>query len=207
MKTMNLKKIGFGVAAVVTITSGITLADAPAQAFSLSDNPLTGTLAFDVNGLIKSIDSTLVDFDDPTTDGNDNPTILDSSRFHDLGSFTGITEGSIKDLPILGSFPSGGINDFISITDGTNTVNFDLITLTNEQFNPSNGVFQADLRGIFRPTNQPNGGQFDIGQFRLTTVYNTGTIEITPVPTPALLPGIIGMAAATMRKKKKKELA
>ncbi len=42
---MTMKKMSFGLATAVAITSGIVLGGSPAQAASLADNPLTGILS------------------------------------------------------------------------------------------------------------------------------------------------------------------
>lgn len=205
---MKMKNMGLGLATAAAVTSGIVLSGSPAHAFGLTDNPLTGVLAIDLKGLVQSTDSQFIDFGADNGDGDTatiGTTSLNTAAFAlSDGSFGGITGGSIKDLKIGTSFPAGGITEFLTLIDANGIVTFDLFELIAQDFN--NGTFEANVRGIFNPTGQGNAFR-DTFQFRLTSKFNTATIELTPIPTPAVLPGLIGMGIAALRKKGKFEEA
>lgn len=207
---MNFKKISLGLAATAAMSAGVALAEAPAQAASLADNPLTGGLTINLDGLVAGVTSTFIDLGAVDSLASPGTTVLPAAKFSlSSGSFTGITGGTIKDLPIQASFPVGGITDFVTVTNGLNTVRFNLLELVDEQLisNPAGpqGVYQTLVRGIFTSTGQGNDFTSDIYQVRLTRGgTNSGSLELTPVPvpTPALLPGLLGLGAAALRKRK-----
>lgn len=213
---MNLNFIGLGAAIAMTATTATMLGSAPAQALSLTGGPLTGVLSINRDasvasgtGLVQSVDANFVDFGADNNVGSGftigTTNLLQSDFNRSTGSFAGILSGTIKDLPIFASFPAGGITGFITATDSSGTISFDLVSLVapNLISNPAGprGGFQADLRGFFRPSNVPNLPG-DLLQARLTTVNNVLTIELTPVPTPALVPAALGFGAAMLRKRK-----
>jgi hypothetical protein len=207
---MNLTAIKLGAAIAATATAATLLGGAPAQALSLSDSRLTGVLSIDVSGLVRSVESNFVDFGSPNTVSSPGTTNLTSLAFaSSTGSFGSISSGTLQDLPIFASFPSGGINDFITVSDSSGSVQFDLVKLFDEKLTGNapgvQGVYTARLRGFFRPTDQPNASDIDILNARLTTANNKLTIELTPVPTPALVPAAIGFGAAMLRKRKEEE--
>lgn len=205
---MSFKKVGVAVAATAAILGGSFITASPAQALSLADTRLTGSLVINLDDLLTDLSSTMIDFDEEISDGDDSNTVLDASRFDfSTGSFASITNGSIKDLPIGAAFPVSGIDDFIEVQDTSGAVQFDLISLVNESFSPTtNGAtFEANLRGFFRPTDQRNS-TLDTFDARLSLGRNEAFISITPVPTPAaVLPGLLGMGTAVFRKKGKQE--
>lgn len=212
---MKMKKMGLGLATAVAVTSGMVLGGSPAQAMSLADRPyLNGILSINLGNRIQSIDANFIDFGLDNSDGSVGTTALSASDFTGVsvagiapstGSFSAITSGFIKDLKIGGSFPLVGVTEFLTLTDADGTVTFDIVKLVDQQFNTSGG-FQANVIGIFNPTGQGNASS-DLFQFKLKASANTGTIELTPIPTPAVLPGLIGMGVAALRKKSKSEEA
>lgn len=208
---MNLKSISFGsaiAAAAVTL-----LSSAPAQAVGL-----TGRLSINLDGAINSITSTGVDFNNSgftlqapaggAITGSFAPYIGGTVLLQDLNFGTTLVNNVEQNLSI--NLPA-----FITLQQsGLTDLSFDLTQLVAAEIDDiiaSTGLpdeFNAELRGIFRPSGIPNDSSIDqLVVFRLAGGSNGGAIELTPVPTPALLPAALGFGAALLRKRKGEQAA
>lgn len=203
---MTFLQASFGIAISAPVLAVSLMAVNPVQAAGLTDDPLTGSLVVNLTDLVESVDSTFVDFGDDNAPDNIGTTTLDASRLAASGgSFVGITGGTIKDLPIFAAFPVGGITEFLTVTNGTDTVIFDLLELVNEGIisGAPGAAYQAQLRGIFRPNGQPSANlTSDTVLVSVIGNSNAGFAALTPIPTPALLPGLIALGAGLLRKRK-----
>lgn len=103
------------------------------------------------------------------------------------------------------------------LTGMDNSVSFDLVSFNLERtisLVTGTTAFEADIAGIFRPSNLDGTGGFT-AQGRLafkpgvsSPSGSTFSADITAgeeIPTPALLPGLVGMGVAALRKRKSEE--
>ncbi|MEP0918327.1 PTPA-CTERM sorting domain-containing protein [Leptolyngbya sp. DQ-M1] len=205
---MNFKSISLGAAIAATATVALSTAT-PAQAAGL-----TGALSIDIGGKVNSVKNTGVDL------VNTAFTLQAAPGSALSGTFANYAGGSVtlKDLSFSPALVSNGspvdvtlnIPSFLTLEkSGQQTITFTLTKLLSASFRDignlgdSFGNFDAQLQGVFQPSgigNSPTGDS--IVSFRLRNNSNGGSIELTPVPTPALLPGLIGFGVAAFRKRK-----
>jgi hypothetical protein len=126
------------------------------------------------------------------------------------GSFLGTNAGPITriaDLVLAGSFnpnkfTAGPVTDFLRGIDATGTSNlrFDLANFRYDKgtgIGKFSGTFSDGVKGL---------GTFTLGS--AITSPETGpddfeySLNVTAVPTPALLPGLLGLGMAALRKRK-----
>ena len=210
------------VAATAAIVLGSLLASTPAKALSLNGN-------FNFGGSVNisgTKDNYKFDFlselpgspnSSPGTDG-------DISIGTSSGSFTGATEvgsgAKIKDFSTgtpTAAFPTPFIEDFITgiqLSPGTGPVlSFDLTDFNDFAqviATPAGnfGINGGGIKGVFRDTT----GTI-VSRGSLTAQFSTDSLtgvttysgSLNAVPTPALLPGLIGMGVAALRKRKASE--
>ncbi|NJL40621.1 MAG: PTPA-CTERM sorting domain-containing protein [Leptolyngbyaceae cyanobacterium SM1_4_3] len=108
----------------------------------------------------------------------------------------GLTIGEIKDIPSLTSFEA--INNFLFFGTGS-PFNFNLTSVAYTE------VGRYKLTGIFADNTQATGW---ISTQLVDGKVNSYSATITAgneIPTPALLPGLIGMGAAVLRKRNAEE--
>ena len=208
---MNLKFACLSLAAVASTTA---LSGAPAQALSLN-----GQLSFGGSVRVTSSDQNdfLYDFlngnsSDPGTAGN-----LNLDKITSTGSFADVTgnPARIKDLATNvneSGFLAPQVTSFISgiQLDSGKILSFTLDSVSAEAVvigSSSNRSFNlADLSGFFT---DGSGKQVGLGslsaQFKSSdgTGFSTfsGRLEASEVPTPALLPGLVGIGVAALRKR------
>ncbi len=198
---MNLKTLGISAAVATTIVAGSAMSLSPAQAAILSP----GTINLDSNAVTAS-----------SPDGGAT-VALNLNGFGialTTGGFVGLG-GAPTVLPLTltrGASLGGGnflyttplpINNFISnLFLGGDEVFVDIINATffGRFTSPTNFSFLGDLiQTHFRSTNQlPGGGALQ--SFTLTN--NSSSIDLVAIPTPALLPGLIGLGLGVLRKRK-----
>ncbi len=198
---MNFKKIGLGLAATAAMTTGMVLAEKPAQALNL--NLGNKFLGLDGSVTIFREGADLYDFSFSNIIIDSNS---DSPPFK-LGD--AVTIASLSNISEAGS-PFGPIAGFITdieLTDGE-IVSFDLTNLSLDVTQNRNTNYALTFEGNFL---RASGDVFGFGsitsQFagNLTvgsTVTRNLSGDITAVPTPALLPGLVGMGLAALRKRK-----
>jgi hypothetical protein len=216
---MNFKKIGLGLAATAAMTTGMAMTEAPAQALDIApgstinlSNGILGNVRLNTLG----VGSYELDFrpNDSTTPADDAFVQVGGGN---TGSFVGANIASllisplphILDLQLTGS-PSiltlaAPVSNFLTGIDivqlssplVTDQVAFDL---TSFVYDISTG--DATIAGIFRTSTSTIGGT---GRFT-SQINEVGvssySLSITAIPTPALLPGLIGMGLAAIRKRK-----
>jgi hypothetical protein len=104
--------------------------------------------------------------------------------------------GFVKDLPDFNATVGGGLDNFLYFGPGS-SANFKLTSITSQQVSNS---YVYNLSGFFGTT--PGTGT-------LTTQVGSGarswSATITAIPTPALLPGLIGLGVGVLRKRKAEE--
>lgn len=205
---MQRKTITVGAAIIAATVAGSTLVTSPAYA-------LAGKFSVNLNGRVTSVTSSGIDLlQDSNFDSVD-----DSFGFNNrTGDFSTYTAAFVKDLsfttPLVnGLNPNININSpgFITLEGGLlGTITFDLKNLTNVVFSDidaggTQGNFSAGVKGLFQPSGSSNLSTLDaIVTFRTNQGGNGGSIDLTavPIPTPALLPGLVAMGIGVMRKRK-----
>ena len=190
---MNLK-----ILVPITVATAATLAAVPAEAFTLSGNP-----TYTPNGLpteLSVTNETIV------SDGDINFSVSDPTAL-DIGSI--FLEGSLGVFGVTGSASYAAVSSYI----------------TGFQFFGEEAIFNLDagesvLAGFINDSNittdsRLSGTIVDLAGNRLGTAVGsfssvqtagqTGNYSInlegTPIPTPALLPGLIGLAVGVLRKR------
>ena len=202
---MNFKTPLLGVAAAAIALSTATVAVSPAQAAIVAGSTLN--LASPVGGGVSATNSNINlsgTFGQPqnvaVTGG------AGSFSFSPFGLGVSNIFARIVDVPLSSGVFTGLLPGFISGINTTgfapaNAVSFDL---TKFVFN--NMTKAGDFFGVIR-----KGTDFSdaIGQFTTQTLdgATSYSMTVTAVPTPALLPGLIGLGMGMLRKRKKEMAA
>jgi hypothetical protein len=203
---MNFKKIGLGLAATAAMTTGVAMTEAPAQAltldFSAGTSSVSPLLEFNAGGINVKATAT--------------PSVFGVSRKVFQGS-NGLgatfTNSSLENNQVDGLGLDETLNLLFSEQINLLAATFARVG-TNDEFKllvNGNQFISADIPG-------GNGSDTAIGKFSFSpspvgtlfgfTVtdnnddYFLKSVEFTPIPTPALLPGLIGMGLAAIRKRK-----
>jgi hypothetical protein len=191
---MNLKSLMTGAAIAATVVSASVVSSASAQAAALEFGGGKVRLESGVPGAGQS---TLNFSKNPggfTTPGG---TAVD-------GDFN---EFPIKDIVLSNLSPvswslAAPVNNFLT---GTPLGSFNLTKFVLTQENdPGGPFFKGIISGLF------SNGNLGSGSFSSQSVNFLGnggasysvTLNSTPVPTPALLPGLVGLGVAALRKRK-----
>lgn len=206
---MNFKSIGLSAMLTGTATA-IVFAAAPAQAASIQGE----TLNFGGTARLENADApnTQLDFftyDDSAMSGLAFILPGLSTAFGTPGSTFSVGDLNLtKTGASTWNLAAGPVVNWLNGLD--NNVKFTLNSFALERFGTGvNTAFEADIEGIFTPSNLDGTGSFT-SQGRLR--FNSGSsfsADITAgeqVPTPALLPGLVGMGVAALRKRKSEEL-
>lgn len=181
--TFSLKSIAVGVAIAASV--GTTLSALPAQALSFGQVDIAGTATIPPGG-------TSADF------APGFGVLSTSGAFNSIPNpfppnFLLVGTGLIKDL---GSIPfNGSLPDFITFDGASPDYNFTLTSFT--RLDPALDVF--DIKGFFGDGTKGRGTLSAQGGLSYSATL------ATVVPTPALLPGLIGMGVAALRKRNKAE--
>ena len=212
---MNFKSIGLKAAVATAVVAGSAMSMAPAQAGNLfpgtfnlkgkssitADSPNDSAFTISFSGF--SIES-----------GTGSPTVV----FAGANGLTGTPSVGTLSLQRVGvtsmfNITSGLTNFVIGLKQDAKAIVLNLaagsqlngnITNVNHQYS-----FDGDLLGTlaFAP---PNVGsvpaEVGLGAFRFrVNNRNEAEIGVKTIPTPALLPGLIGMGVAALRKRKSEE--
>lgn len=202
---MNLKAIGTSFAVAATVVAGTMLAASSAYALSVGGSgdelSISGRAKFNTDtGYLDFAELILGDpvFETPTGVG----TVAAGST----GEFAAFVGKSVvlKDFSLASvgankwSF-TGNLSEFINVD--SDAIKFDLFSFDLER--GAGGDWIASLTGQFQ------GGLSGIGEFDPVNnrrfVRGAGspyTLDITAVPTPAMIPGLVGMGLAALRKRK-----
>ncbi len=203
---MNLKSIGLSAMLAGTATAMAVVAPAQAATISGETLGLGGKVRLETPGVAVGGTSRLnfSDFSDATLGTIGIP-------FGAGNVFGGVgTPITVKDFDLektsatTWALTSGSVTNWLTGMD--NSVKFTLDTFDlGEVTAPGGGTdFVADITGVFRPSNLDGTGGFSAqGNFEFTD-GSTFSADITAgeeIPTPALLPGLIGMGVAALRKR------
>ncbi len=196
---MNLKSIGLAAVAATTVAVGATLTSAPAQALVITPGSEINlaTPGIGIPSAGANISATGIDF----FGGFFNQGVSVTSGTGDFaGSNFFSIFAQIKDLtlPSITAAQKTGFISGINLFPSFAPVAFDLST-----FNFNAVTRTATFDGFFR-----SGGDLTAatGTFTAQPGFNPSSyslsIKAAAVPTPALLPGLIGMGIAAWRKRK-----
>ena len=204
---MKLKTPLLGVAAAAIALSTATVAVSPAQAAIVAGSALN--LASPIGGGVSATNSK-IDFSGtiPLVQNVAVTGGANSFSISPLGLFVSnfINIAQIKDVPLSSGVFTGSLAGFISgiTTTGFGSANAVSFDLTKFVFN--NTTKAGDFFGVIR-----KGTDFSdaIGQFTTQTLNGATSysMTVTAVPTPALLPGLIGLGMGMLRKRKKEMAA
>lgn len=184
---MKLKIMNQVMLAAVMVT-GSFMVSQPAQAASL-----TGTLDVTIFGAINNISGTSVDFDNTA-----KSFAVGANNTGDFASYSGGTI-TLSDLPL-----AGGATPFLTLQKtGLTTISFNLFSFNLTDFEVGEEFVVNNIVGAFTPGNTPSlPTQSQLGAFKFDPLINTTSIAITAIPTPALLPGIIGLGLSVLRQRR-----
>ncbi|PSB18903.1 hypothetical protein C7B61_01265 [filamentous cyanobacterium CCP1] len=184
---MNFKSIGFALAATSVVAAGIVSAPSSAQAATLNPN---NRLSFIGAG----------NFINPAAGFTFTPksvVVTEQTGFFSSLSTTPSAGFPFEGNPVgtianIASVPFAGTLDFLSFPGADPKFDF---TLTS--FTPVSGNLY-EFAGFFGDSEYIRYGEF-------TVQGGNSFSAAVAVPTPALLPGLIGMGVAALRKKRKGE--
>lgn len=200
---MNFKSFALKAAIGATVLAGSTLAGAPAEALEFGSQL---NFVWDADATPTSIDFYLLDGQQDGAAGENIGEFNVTSSASNTGSFASLVggQGIIKDLTGVTAVNDPNPPVFTAIN------NF-LFFGNNSPFNFKLTSFQYETRlsyvfnGIFADGTLASG---EITTQILGTGVKSYSATITAgekIPTPALLPGLIGMGAAVLRKRKAEE--
>jgi hypothetical protein len=204
---MNFKAFGYQAAVATVAVAGVAMATSPAQAFSFGDElNLAGESRLEVTGSTATLN-----FDDNIFFGLVNYTnnvgkaVVGASSAAAFGPGSAVT---VKDLTLqqVGSnwVLASPVTNFLSLTNG---IKYSLNSFALKQVSGGSvPSFEANFSGVFTPFAVGNGLFTTQGKFTFNppTSLNGSTYSasINVIPTPAMLPGVIGMGLAALRKRK-----
>jgi hypothetical protein len=221
----NFKKACFGAATMAVIATGSAMTASSAQALSFGDRlNFSGEARLETTAACSGgIGDVCLNFDYNTFAGSTDYATADgrsvvgaSSTFPAFG--VGGTTIELKDLSLV----NNGVNqwklaasviDFLAIPGPPNVkFTLDTFVLTRTPGGVVGDDWLASFSGIFTSPNSVNGvGRFTTqGLFVFAPQNLNGTTysaTLVAVPTPALLPGLLGLGAAAWRKRKSEEEA
>ena len=187
---MNLKKFAIGAAIAASMVGGSAVATAPATAATLTSG------SFDITSQTTATNAAGSTFKLNFT----NPIVSVAD-----GGFTGLTGTSIASLILnkVGTTTIGPINNFISgLHLGADAVTFNLTG--GDLFANFTSTTKYTVGGTLFGTLVSGNTILGDGSIQVTRNggVNRSTTSIVGVPTPALLPALLGMGAAAIRKRK-----
>lgn len=205
--TLSFRALASGAGVAGALASATLVASAPAEAAAIS---VGSTIQFSSvsNGSVFFDSATGgLDFNAPTPLGIGNPQRIEAGL--GTGDFEGVgPRARISDLMLTNS--GGGIytlsapvNNFVTrinlppLLSGFNDVQ---LNLTEFVFDSNSGT-TTSLRGFFVRDGQQTAA---VGRFTSQVDFqnpSTWSMSVEAVPTPALLPGLVGMGIATLRRK------
>jgi hypothetical protein len=203
---MNFKAIGFS-AATAVVATGIVLASAPAEAAILADS----VLAIEGNARLQLISGNLWRLDFANFGGGVGSAGVEVGSTGSFAPLAG-TNAQVRDLQLTRSgntwtLAGTPVPWFLRLTNG---VEYDLDTFTLTR--TPGPFFTGNFFGtFFDPSDDTSIGGEGLfssqGREFLSETGTTFSANITVVPTPALLPGLLGLGIAALRKRKRQEMA
>jgi hypothetical protein len=210
---MNFNAFGLKVTLTVALVAGMTaIGSMPAQAASLIAGK---TFSFYGSAsLLSETDATtkldfLPSYYAPSNDGQ--AAVAFSSEVGDYEQ-----QFILKDIPLLKTVTGWSLAtpSLNWIADSGLPFQY---TLTAFNLSKTSNGFEAMIDGIFSPDNLGTVDGYFSSQKKLATLRGTSfsadltattsPVGTTPVPTPALLPGLVGLGAAAWRKRQSKLVA
>lgn len=201
---MNFKSIGFKAAVATAVVAGSALMTSSAQAATV------GSVSFGGLGELTSVKG---------NEGTDIAKVVFTDGVLNInsgtGSFAGFVGGtatffqksfttSLTNRSSFVTFRKVGFSDLTFYLDKFVNPSYTEFGGTKDDF----GQFTSRVSGKFNP----GGNAIDevISAFATirqnsTSNFTDITLSTTPIPTPALLPGLIGMGIAAIRKRKSEE--
>ncbi|MBD2101115.1 PTPA-CTERM sorting domain-containing protein [Leptolyngbya sp. FACHB-261] len=212
---MSLKTIGLKATLAAALVTGASMATAPAQAASLGPKTQilgNSVLSFAGTYSLTNASGATRDLSGTTTLKFNTINIFDGgTEGGSTGSFTSLTGSAIfKTLTLENGSITSPVTSFISgLTLNGKALSFDLTdfalrktTVTNPLGGNVDG-FIAGIEGNFIR----NGGEL-FGEGAYTSQFRSNgsfSGDITAVPAPALLPGLVGLGLGIVRKRKQGE--
>lgn len=180
---MNLTKIGLNVAITVATVAGMGMAVSPVEAISLGS-----TVRFNLDNEVKTFSGDgfeLIDNQVTVTDATGSLALYDDTQaFFANFSLAALTGDPYK--------------LFTLSKTGQSNIDFFATSAIRTDFE-ADDEFEALIKGYF---NDGTSGVGSAGVFTLRKGIG-GDAEFEAIPTPALLPGLIGMGLAVLRKRKR----
>jgi hypothetical protein len=214
---MNFNAFGIKATMTAAVLAGVmAIGQMPAQAASIAGK--TFSFYGSARLLSETDATTTLDFIPsyyaPNNDGQAE--VSYASAQQGLGAYSQMFQ--IKDIPLAKTLTgwslTGGPLTWIDISQN---LGFGYILNAFNMTKTANNSFEAMIDGLFTPENLGTiDGSFS-SQKRLATLIGTsfsaemtaanGPVGSTPVPTPALLPGLLGLGATAWRKRQSKSIA
>lgn len=199
---MSLRAFGLGLSAAAAF-SAVAVLEAPVQAATIEGK----TLSF--GGSARLVDSSIggiatLDFaENPSGFGTPGGTASNfSTSTAAFGPF--FSTFSISDLDLEKTsantwvLSGGPVSWLTGLSSG---IGFTLEAFDLAQ-NTSSGTFEAAISGFFTPSSLNGSGDLTSQAGLLTfDVGSAFSADITAIPTPALLPGLVGLGVAAFRKR------
>ena len=204
---MKSKTMFFGAAATAIALSAATISASPAQALTITPGSV-----LNIGGVVQANPNNAAPtefvFDAPFPQFGGGPGKTVIYKKGSTGSFAGLDRfASIQNLTLTQLTPGGHLFSSGSVTNFITNIkagiSFDLTKFIYDNSKSSatfEGVFRSGTDSIFA-----KGGLFttQLTQKNPTTY----SASIAAIPTPALLPGLIGLGMGVLRKRKKEMAA
>ncbi|MBE9138776.1 PTPA-CTERM sorting domain-containing protein [Nodosilinea sp. LEGE 07088] len=200
---MTIRALGLGLGAAVAF-SAVAVLEAPVQAATIEGKTL------DFGGAAKLVDTSVggiatLDFAESpaglgTPGGTVNNVSLGTAAFGGFNSIFSISDLQLEKTSDTTWVLSGG--PVVWLSGLANGIGFTLEAFDLTQ-NPSSS-FEALISGFFTPSGLAGSGSLTAqGGFKLNGT--SFSADITAIPTPALLPGLVGLGFAALRKRKQED--
>jgi hypothetical protein len=206
---MNFNAFGLKVTLTVALVAGMSaIGSMPAQAASIIANNQRITFTGEARVLDENAADTILDFSPATA--------ADFSGTATTGSTTSIVPGTPFSIQNIKLHKSGNTWAFAGYAGSTVNRWFDLdgikydLTVFNLIKDVANNNFSATIQGLFDGGLTTKRGSFSSQEdlFIDGTTFSAQVVATsTTIPTPALLPGLVGLGAAAWRKRQSKLVA
>jgi MYXO-CTERM domain-containing protein len=210
---MNFKRIGLNVAMAATVAAGAAMTAEPVQAGGLKGYDLYSvTLNFRGNASFNET-SAFLDFEDEEAKiaKVTNPRQRDIDAFGSAGK-----KFSIADLqltPIAGTTDTWTLSapkdNFLTGLENGISFRLDTFSLIREKVEGGLRFYNASLTGTFFSSRFSDGVETKAGNIFQTQIGIDGDGNyvgaVSTIPTPGLLPGLLGLGAAALRRRKGEE--
>ncbi|MBW4470378.1 MAG: PTPA-CTERM sorting domain-containing protein [Stenomitos rutilans HA7619-LM2] len=202
---MNFRSIGLSIATATVVASGATIASSPAQA-----------LSFNKGTFVAGGQTSITDLN---TSSNPTSFTLNFQNFGVTNTGGSLAGGNLTGTPILaslsftkdagGNFATNGLTSFVTGLkyqgqDAFLDINPFTFTASASSFvNSATSYLLASntsFTGVFRTSTLQSLTTITLGAVKVGTL-NSSTLT-AEIPTPALIPGLLGLGVAALRKRK-----